>query len=80
MKYYFFQSFFVIIFAIEIIPPKMKTNYIRLITFIALVSIIALQGIWLYNTYKLLETEFKKNISDLFIFSVEKETINLFVN
>ena len=53
----------------------MKTNYIRLITFIALVSIIALQGIWLYNTYKLLETEFKKNISDLFIFSVEKETM-----
>jgi len=53
----------------------MKTNNIRLITFIALASILILQGIWLYNTYRLLETEFKKNISSLFILSIEKEAV-----
>ena len=53
----------------------MKTNNIRLTTFIALVSILVLQGIWLYNTYRLLETEFKKNISAHFIFSLEKEAV-----
>ena len=53
----------------------MKPKYIRLITFTALSSILLLQGMWLYNTYKLLEAEFKKNISNLFILSVEKEAI-----
>jgi len=53
----------------------MKTNYIRIITFAALTSILVLQGIWLYNTYQLLEEEFKKNISNLFILSVEKEAV-----
>jgi len=51
----------------------MKNNFVRLITFVALVSILFLQGIWLYSTYKLLEIEFKKNISNLFIDSLEKE-------
>jgi len=53
----------------------MKTNYIRLITFIALASILFLQGMWLYNTYRLLEMEFKKNVSDSFILSVWKEAM-----
>ena len=53
----------------------MKTKSIRIITFAALISILALQGIWLYNTYKLLDEEFNKNISDLFIISIEKETL-----
>jgi two-component system phosphate regulon sensor histidine kinase PhoR len=53
----------------------MKNNYIKPITFVALVSILLLQGGWLYNTYKLLETEFKENISSLFIRSLEKEVI-----
>jgi len=41
----------------------------------ALVSILFLQGIWLLNTYKLLETDFNKNIKDLFITSLEKEVM-----
>jgi len=53
----------------------MKINYIRLITFAALASIFFLQGMWLYNTYKLLETEFRKNVNDLFIISVENEVV-----
>jgi len=51
----------------------MKINHIRLVTFAALASILFLQGMWLYNIYKLLETEFKKSINDLFITSIEKE-------
>jgi len=51
----------------------MKNKYIRLITFFALASILFLQGLWLYNTYKLLEGEFKKKISEQFILSVVKE-------
>ena len=53
----------------------MKTKYIRLVTFAAIVSILFLQGMWLYHTYKLLETEFRKNISNLFILSLEKEAM-----
>jgi two-component system phosphate regulon sensor histidine kinase PhoR len=53
----------------------MKTNYIRLVTLVALVSILILQGIWLFNTYKLLEGEFRKNVSSTFILSIEKEAI-----
>ena len=53
----------------------MKSNYTKFITLVALASILILQGMWLYNTYRLLDTEFKKNISNLFILSVEKEAI-----
>ena len=58
----------------------MKTNNIRLITFVALVSILFLQGMWLYTTYKFLETEFKENVSSLFITSVEKEALSRTAN
>ncbi|MDR3339899.1 MAG: HAMP domain-containing histidine kinase [Candidatus Symbiothrix sp.] len=51
----------------------MKNNYIKLITSVALVAIFVLQGMWLYNTYTLLETEFNKNLSNIFIGSIEKE-------
>ena len=51
----------------------MKKNYIRLITFFALASILVLQGFWLYNTYNLYETEFKKNVGNIFITSIENE-------
>ena len=51
----------------------MKNRSIKLITCIALVAILALQGIWIYNTYALLEREMQKNISKVFINSIEKE-------
>ncbi|MDR3218915.1 MAG: HAMP domain-containing histidine kinase [Dysgonamonadaceae bacterium] len=54
----------------------MKNNYIKLITSVALVAIFVLQGMWLYNTYTLLETEFNKNLSSIFISSIEKEAYN----
>ena len=51
----------------------MKNRYVNLITFAALVCILFLQGIWLYNTYKLLDADFKKNISAYLFRSTEKE-------
>jgi len=51
----------------------MKNKNIRFITFIAIASILVLQGFWLYNTYKQLEIEFKKHTQNLFITSIEKE-------
>ena len=51
----------------------MKTKPIKLFTFTALVCILFLQGFWLYNTYTLLNTEFKKNISKILIKSLLKE-------
>jgi two-component system phosphate regulon sensor histidine kinase PhoR len=58
----------------------MKNNYIKLITCIALASILVLQGVWLYNTYTLLETEFKKNFDRIFLNAVEKEVYNRVTN
>jgi two-component system phosphate regulon sensor histidine kinase PhoR len=54
----------------------MKNNYIKILTFIALVSILFLQGIWLYNTYTLMEKEFKKNFDKIFLNAVQNETFN----
>jgi two-component system phosphate regulon sensor histidine kinase PhoR len=51
----------------------MKNMYIKLITCIALIAILTLQGIWLYNTYTLLEKEMHKNINKAFIHSIEKD-------
>jgi two-component system phosphate regulon sensor histidine kinase PhoR len=53
----------------------MRKNYIGLITIIALGAIFSLQGIWLRNTYKLLETGFEDYLSSLLILSLEKETV-----
>jgi len=58
----------------------MKTKYIWLITFLALASILFLQGMWVHNTYKLYEAELKKQISERFNLSVQKETIWQFTN
>jgi two-component system phosphate regulon sensor histidine kinase PhoR len=52
---------------------KMKNKYIKLITCIALIAILTLQGIWLYNTYTLLEKEMHKNINKVFIHSIERD-------
>ena len=41
----------------------------------ALASILILQGLWFYNTYKLVDADFNKKISALFISSLEKEAI-----
>jgi len=38
----------------------MKNKYLRIVTLIALTSILFLQGIWMYSTYKPLEEDFKK--------------------
>ncbi|MDR1938026.1 MAG: hypothetical protein LBQ73_05965, partial [Tannerellaceae bacterium] len=54
----------------------MKNNYIKIITCIALVSILILQGIWLYSTYMLLETEFRKNFKSLFTAVVHKDAVD----
>ena len=54
----------------------MKSNYVRIISFAAFTAILFLQGLWLYNTYKLLETDFKNNVSSLFISSLEKEAVS----
>ncbi|MDR0286304.1 MAG: hypothetical protein LBI03_01130, partial [Clostridiales bacterium] len=52
----------------------MKNRFIIwLIAFLALIATIALQGMWLYNTYKLLNEEFKKNVSNILIRSLIKE-------
>ena len=51
----------------------MKTKYIKFITCIALIAILFLQGIWLYNTYTLLEKEMHKNINKVFIDSIERD-------
>jgi two-component system phosphate regulon sensor histidine kinase PhoR len=51
----------------------MKNKYIKSITAIALVSILLLQGLWLYNTYTLLESEFQNNFDKRFLNAVEKE-------
>jgi len=51
----------------------MKTKSIWVITFLALASILFLQGMWLHNTYKLYDAEFKKKVRELFILSVNKE-------
>jgi len=53
----------------------MKHYYVKLITFAALVSILFLQGLWLYNMYKILETDFIKTVSNHFILSLEKEAL-----
>jgi len=74
------MSFIVFIFAIELFSIKMKNKHIRLITFFALTFILVLQGIWLYNTYQLLDGEFKKNISNLFIISVENASMSQIEN
>ena len=50
-------------------------KYIRLITLVALASIFFVQWMWLNNTYGLLESDFEKKISELFINSVEKEAL-----
>jgi len=52
----------------------MKTKYIWIITFLALASILFIQGMWLYNTYKLYYAEFKKTVSEQLNLSVQKET------
>ena len=53
----------------------MKKKPVVLITVVALVSIFLLQGMWLYSTYNLLETEFEGKISDLLIVAIEKEAM-----
>lgn len=51
----------------------MRTRFIKLFTCIGLISVFVLQGIWLYNTYTLLETEYIVKLDNLFFESIEKE-------
>jgi len=52
----------------------MKNKYIRLTTFISLIAILFLQGMWLYNTYKLVEADLIKETSRHFFTAIEKIT------
>jgi two-component system phosphate regulon sensor histidine kinase PhoR len=52
-----------------------KSNYAKYTTVIACIAVLFLQGLWLYNTYKLIEADFQENLSSLLITSLEKETV-----
>ncbi|WP_080903482.1 cell wall metabolism sensor histidine kinase WalK [Parabacteroides sp. Marseille-P3160] len=51
----------------------MKVGYIKNITLVALISVLALQAIWLYNTYALFQKEFNEKLDVIFRESIEKE-------
>ncbi|QIK59739.1 HAMP domain-containing histidine kinase [Dysgonomonas sp. HDW5A] len=51
----------------------MKNQFIKIITCIAIISILVLQGIWLYNTYTLLEKELVERLDNVLSLSIEKE-------
>ncbi len=50
----------------------MGNKLIKIISPIALITILALQGIWLYNTYLYYETDVCQKLDDIFPKSVEK--------
>ena len=54
----------------------MKIKYILIVTFTALSAIFFLQGLWLNNTYRLVEDDFNKNTSKLLFQSLEKEAVS----
>lgn len=49
----------------------MKNNFTKLLTFIALISIFALQGVWLYNTFSILEKNLNEELDKAFSLSIE---------
>lgn len=51
----------------------MRGAHIKIITGIALLAIFLLQGMWLYNTYSLLEKELKEKLDNVFARSIEGE-------
>lgn len=54
----------------------MKTKVIWIIFFLAIVSLLLFQTIWLYNTYELRRDSIEKNINRLLHKSIEEETEN----
>jgi len=56
-----------------IIFAWMRSKYLKIITGIALISILFLQGMWLYNTYLFLDKELKSKLENKFARSIEEE-------
>ncbi len=56
----------------------MGNQFIKIITGIALFSVFILQGIWLYNTYNLLEKELVGRLDKILSRSIEKEVYTRF--
>jgi len=53
----------------------MKNKNVKAVTFAAFTAILFLQGLWLYEAYKLMESDFNKNINNMFFLSLEKESM-----
>ncbi|MFT4071703.1 MAG: HAMP domain-containing sensor histidine kinase [Dysgonamonadaceae bacterium] len=51
----------------------MKIRYIKTITFVALILVVGLQGIWLHNTYSLFNKELNEKLDKIFQKSIEEE-------
>jgi len=51
----------------------MKKNFAKIITGIALVALLSVQGIWLFNTYTLLHENLNAELEEGFARSIEKE-------
>lgn len=51
----------------------MNNRFIKIITPLALLAILALQGVWLYNTYSFYKEECKKKIEENFYVAFETE-------
>ena len=51
----------------------MNKQYIKIVTAVALVALLSVQGMWLYNTYNLLNQNLTANLKEGFARSIEKE-------
>ena len=51
----------------------MQKNYFKLLTSIALIALLFLQGLWLYNTYLFFDNKIKNDLDNGFARSIEKE-------
>lgn len=51
----------------------MKSRYIKFITFIALILVVGLQGMWLRNTYSLFNQDLNEKLDKAFNASIERE-------
>jgi len=54
----------------------MKNNFAKLITGVAMISILLLQGMWLYNSYEFVGLEIKNKVNACLSESNEKEIFN----
>lgn len=54
----------------------MNNKYIKVITILSLIAIMALQSIWLYNTYRLISQDIEENASSLLEKAMDLEAIS----